>query len=165
MNTTNTPTRTERITLAKALAVKNRLAGRLVQAQMAIETENSLLIGRRPTAVDIRAEYGRFAAIQAAIVALKAAIQRANLPILERIFELAELKTRLKFLTGLDTKHGAEPGYNGSEFVYDAVLQKPEVLEMIRRLEGETDGIQDELNHYNAVTTVEVATDLLDLAR
>ena len=166
MSTTTTPpSGTERITLAKALAVKNRLAGRLVQAETAIETDNSVLIGRRPTAVDVRAEYARYASIQSAIVALKAATQRANLPIFERIFELAEIKTRLKLLTDLDTKHGAEPGYNGSEFVYDAVFQKPEVLELIRRLEAQADQIQDELNHHNAVTTVEVATALLDLAR
>ena len=41
----------------------------------------------------------------------------------------------------------------------------PEVLEMVRRLEGEIDKLQDKLNQYNATTTVEVPTAVLDLAR
>ncbi len=156
---------TERITLAKALAVKNRLAGRLTQTQSTIETGNSVLVGQRDASVDIRGEFARFEAIQAGIVAVKAAIQRGNLPIFERIFELAEIKTRLKLLTDLNTKHGAEPGYNGAEYVYDATFRKSEVLELVRKLEATVDQIQDELNQYNAATTVEIATEILDLAR
>ena len=47
-------------TLAKALAVKNRLAGRLAQARTNIETYNSVLAGQRDeegrATVDVRAE-------------------------------------------------------------------------------------------------------------
>ena len=164
MSTITTPT--ERITLAKALAVKNRLAGRLVQAQGTIEASNSVLVGQRPTTVDVRAELARFEAIQAGIVAVKAAIQRANLPIFDRVVELAEVKTRTKLIAGLSTKHGAEPNaYGGGEYVYDAAIQQPEALDLVRRLEARADAIQDELNQFNAATTVEVATGVLDLAR
>jgi len=37
----------ELLTLAKALSVKNRLAGRLAQARENIETYNSVLAGQR----------------------------------------------------------------------------------------------------------------------
>ena len=163
---TTISTLTERITLAKALAVKNRMAGRLVQTQSSIETSNSVLIGQRDSSVDVRGEFARYEAIQAGIVAVKGAIQRANLPIFERIFELAEIKTRIKLLVDLPTKHGAEPGsYGGAEYVYDATFLKPEVLELVRKLEAQADQFQDELNQYNAATTVEISTAILDLAR
>ena len=52
---------TEAVTLAKALSVKNRLAGRLAQARTNIETYNSVLAGQRDdegrSTVDVRAEY------------------------------------------------------------------------------------------------------------
>ncbi|MGA7495579.1 MAG: hypothetical protein WBX00_02525 [Isosphaeraceae bacterium] len=50
----------ESLTLAKALSVKNRLAGRLAQARENIETYNSVLAGQRDdygkATVDVRAE-------------------------------------------------------------------------------------------------------------
>ena len=57
------PLRTEPVSLAKALSVKNRLAGRLSQARSNIETYNSVLAGQRDdegrATVDVRAEYER----------------------------------------------------------------------------------------------------------
>src|SRR5262245_66119894 len=73
----------ESVTLAKALSVKNRLAGRLAQARTNIETYNSVLVGQRDdegqTTVDVRAEYERLLMLQEGLIAVKAAIQRANL--------------------------------------------------------------------------------------
>ena len=37
----------EKLTLAKALSIKNRLAGRLAQARTTIETYNCVLAGQR----------------------------------------------------------------------------------------------------------------------
>ena len=55
---------TEGVTLAKALSIKKRLAGRLAQAKTTIETYNSVLLSQRGkdglAAVDVRAEYERF---------------------------------------------------------------------------------------------------------
>ncbi len=158
---------TESLTLAKALAVKNRLAGRLSQTRTNIEAYNSVLAGQRSAAgtVDVRAEFDRFRALQEALIAVKSAIQRANVPIADAILRLGELKSLVQMLNGLNTKHGTEPGYNGAEFSYDAVLRKPDVLEQVRRLEAEIDTTQDRLNQHNAATRIELPTALLDLAR
>jgi hypothetical protein len=51
------------------------------------------------------------------------------------------------------------------EFLYSATLRKPEVLEMVRRLEAEIDRLQDKLNHFNATATAEIPEAVLDLAR
>src|SRR5437763_11526867 len=128
---------TAAVTLAKALSVKNRLAGRLSQARSNIETYNSVLAGQRDdegrAAVDVRAEYERLVMLQEAIVAVKAAIQRANAPVYEDVLRLAEKKALIQMLSGLNTKHGSEPGFNGVEYRYAATILKPEVLEMVRR--------------------------------
>ena len=160
---------TEAVSLAKALAVKNRLAGRLSQARSNIETYNSVVAGQRGdegrSAVDVRAEYERLLMLQEGLVTVKAAIQRANVAVYEDVLRLGEKKALTQMLSELNTKHGSEPGYNGVEYRYSATILKPEVLEMVRRLEGEIDKLQDKLNQYNATTTVEIPTAVLDLAR
>ena len=78
----------ELLTLAKALSVKNRLAGRLAQARENIETYNSVLAGQRDdygkATVDVRVEYDRYRKLQDGLIVVKATIQRANLPIIKR---------------------------------------------------------------------------------
>ena len=159
----------EALTLAKALSVKNRLAGRLSQTRTNIETYNSVLAGQRDgdgqSTVDVRAEYERLLMLLEGLVAVKAAIQRANVAVYEDVLRLGEKKALLQMLGELNTKHGTEPGYNGVEYRYSATILKPEVLEMVRRLEAEIDKLQDRLNQYNAPTTVEIAAAVLDLAR
>jgi len=161
--------KSESVTLAKALSIKNRLAGRLSQARSNIEAYNSVPAGQRDddarATVDVRAEYERLLMLQEGLVAVKAAIHRANTPVYEDVLRLAEKKALVQMLGGLNTKHGTEPGYAGVEFRYSATIRKPEVLEMVRRLEAEIDKFQDKLNHFNATATVEVPEAVLDLAR
>jgi hypothetical protein len=163
------PRSAESVTLAKALSVKNRLAGRLAQARSNIETYNSVLAGQRDdegrATVDVRAEYERLLMLQEGLVTVKAAIQRANAAIYEDVLRLGERKALIQMLNGLNTKHGSEPGFNGVEYRYTATVTKPEVLEMVRRLEAEIDKLQDKLNQYNASTRIELPQAVLDLAR
>lgn len=160
---------TEAVTLAKALSIKNRLAGRLAQARTNIEAYNSVLEGQRDetlqTSIDVRAEFERFKGLQSALIAVKAAIQQANAPILEDILRLGEVKSLIQMLSTLNTKQGPEPGYNGVEYRYVATFHKPEVLELVKRAEAEIDTIQDRINQHNAATRIELAEDVLILSR
>ncbi len=159
----------ELLTLAKALSVKNRLAGRLAQARSNIETYNSVLAGHLDdygkATVDVRAEYARYRKLQDGLIVVKAAIQRANLPIYEDILQLGELKSVIQMLSGLNTKYGTEPGYYGVEYRYSAIILKPEALGIIRELEAQIDAIEDKINEFNASTRIEIPTWILDLAR
>lgn len=158
---------TESLTLAKALSVKNRLAGRLAQARGNVQAYNSVLAGQRDGAgtVDVRAEFDRMLKLQDALVAVKAAIQRANIEIYAEILRLGEIKSLIQMLNGLETRHGVEPGFQGLEYHYVAEIRKPEVLDLIRQREGEIDAIQDRINQYNAATRIELRSEVLDLAR
>jgi hypothetical protein len=161
--------KSESVTLAKALSIKNRLAERLSQARSNIETYNSVPAGQRDekgqAIVDVRAEYERMLMLQEGLVAVKAAIQRANAPVYEDVLRLGEKKALVQMLNELNTKHGTEPGFGGVEHRYAATILKPEVLEAVRRLEIDIDKLQDKLNQYNATTTVEIPQTVLDLAR
>ena len=86
-------------------------------------------------------------------------------PVYEEILRLGEIKSEIEMLNSLETKHGKEAGYNGMEIVYDSVIRKPEVLDMVRAYEGEIDTIQDRLTQFNATTRVEIPREILDLAR
>lgn len=155
----------ESITLDKALSVKNRLAGRLAQARSNVETYNCVVVGQREATVDVRAEYERMARLREALVAVKAAIQRANGPILEDVYRLGEAKALMQMLGNLNTKQGPEPAFGGVTYDYASTFLKPEVLEMVRRLEGRVDDIQDRINRHNATTRIELPSAVLDLAR
>lgn len=159
----------ESITLAKALSIKNRLAGRLALTRTTMETYNSVMAGQLPSeavgSVDVRAEFARLLKTQDALVAIKAAIQRANATIYEAVLQLGEKKSLIQLLSGLNTKQGTEPAFGGIEYRYVATITKPEVLEMVRKLEAEIDTLQDSLNQHNAVTKIEISSEILDLAR
>ena len=159
----------EALTLAKALSVKNRLAGRLAQARSNVETYNSVLAGQRDeygkATVDVRAEYDHYRKLQDGLIVVKAAIQRANLPVYEDILQLGELKSVIQMLSGLNTKQGTEPGANGVEFRYSAVMLKPEGRKAFFRAYEQIDAIQDKLNQFNASTRLEIPAWILELAR
>jgi hypothetical protein len=156
------------LTLSKALSVKNRLAGRLAQARVNVEAYNSVLSGQRDgdgkASLDVRTEYARYRKLQDGLIVVKAAIQRANEPIYEDVLQLGELKSVIQMMNGLNTKHGAEPAFNGLEYKYVAEIKKPEVLDTVRKLEAEIDAIQDKINQFNASTRLELPAWILELA-
>ncbi len=147
---------TVKITLAKALKLKNRLAGRVTKLTEDIQAYNSVQQGAE--AVDVRALYTRRADLVDRLADLKYAIYRANLPVQKAIFELAEKKAATALLAGLSTKHGTfHEGYpTAGEVTYVAQLRKAEVDELVARLEQEIDRLQDRLDGFNHETAVEI---------
>jgi hypothetical protein len=157
--------RTQEITLAKALKLKNRLSGRLAKVQNDIQTYNSVPEGQAdqvsvPGLVQTREE------LVGALVSLKTAINEANREVQRDIYELAEKKATAQFLAGLNTRHGPQPpGYPATvEVHYVAALKKADVDALVARLEGEIDQLQDKLDHFNHVHRIEVDGRTLELA-
>jgi hypothetical protein len=153
------------ITLVKALKVKNRLTGRLAKVQADIQAYNSVPAGQAGQ-VDIPALMQTRAGLVDALVALKTAINEANREAQRDIYDLAEKKATLQFLAGVNTRHGPQPAvYPGSaEVNYVAVLKKADVDALVARLEKEIDQLQDKLDQFNHVHTIEVDGRILELA-
>ena len=91
--------------IAKALKLKNQLAGEVAQLKDLLTKQNSRS-NKQKFDYNNREVLDRLRAKLAELVKVKAAIGAANAEIYEKIFRLAELKGLVTTLTGLDTKAG-----------------------------------------------------------
>ena len=153
------------ITLAKALKVKNRLAGRLAKAQADIQAFNSVPEGQADQ-VNVPALMQAREELVGALVGLKAAINDANREVQRDIYDLAEKKATGQFLAGVNTRHGPQPAVypNTTEVTYVAALKKADVDALVAGLEKEIDRLQDKLDQFNHDRKVEVDGRTLELA-
>ena len=153
------------ITLAKALKVKNRLAGRLAKVQADIQAFNSVPAGQADQ-VNVPAFMQTREELVGALVSLKTAINDANREAQRDIYELAEKKATAQFLAGVNTRHGPQPAVypNTTEVSYVAALKKADVDALVLRLEKEIDQLQDRLDQFNHVHKIEVDGRILELA-
>lgn len=77
-------------------------------------------------------------AVVDALVAAKTAITKANAPIQESIYRLAELKSAVAFLQRLDTTHGKSPLHvlTSEALDYTAQVRAAEVETRVGRFDG-----------------------------
>jgi hypothetical protein len=153
------------ITLAKALKVKNRLAGRLAKAQADIQAFNSVPQGQADQ-VNVPALMQTREELVGALVGLKTAINDANREAQRDIYDLAEKKATAQFLGGVNTRHGPVPAVYPSttEVNYVAALKKADVDGLVARLEKDIDQLQDRLDQFNHDHKIEVDGRILELA-
>jgi hypothetical protein len=144
------------ITLAKALKLKNRLAGRITKLTQTVQTYNSTQ--EKAEQIDVRAAYAERLDLVHRLSDLKLAVARANVAIQGDIFTLAELKAEVTLLAALNTKHGTVfEGYpTSAQVTYVAQFRKADVDTMTADLEARIDALQDRLDKFNAETLVVV---------
>ena len=154
---------TKKISIARALKEKNRIAGRLALLRDRINKENSVE-KRIPRSVDVRAVFEEARATERRLIAIKAAISVANAPIVAKIIELEETKSEIVWLRQLDAKEGIfeQCGdyrrYGAAHAVneYNAIIPQSEVNDMADALQKHAEKLQDELDEFNASTRIEV---------
>jgi hypothetical protein len=148
------------ITLARALKLKNRLAGRLAKLGSDFENYNSLPAGTdRP---NLKALYAERSDLVAQLTELKVAINAANQPMQRTIFELGEAKSLVALLSKTSTKHGrVVEGYHGTEVEYTAQFRKGDIDREVRRLEVVIDRLQEQLDAFNHRAVIDIDADLL----
>lgn len=152
-----------KVSLAKALKVKARLTGRLVKVNSDIYQNNSKLDGQDRLNVQALIEARK--ELIDAMIELKLAIYRGNLPLQERLFVLAEKKSEIAFYTGLNTKDGTEMhGYQNTPVKFTATVKKVEADFIVKGLESEIDALQEEVDQFNYSTKIEISQKVLNLA-
>jgi hypothetical protein len=153
------------ITLAKALKVKNRLAGRLAKVQADIQAYNSVPEGQADQ-VNVPALMKTRDELVDALVVLKTAINDGNREAQRDIYDLAEKKATAQFLASINTRHGPQPAVypNTTEVKYVAALKKADVDAFVLRLEQDIDQLQDRLDRFNHVRNIDVDRRILELA-
>jgi hypothetical protein len=148
------------ITLARALKLKNRLAGRLAKLDKDFESYNSVPAGTdRPDLKQVHVERNT---LVAQLIELKLALNAANQTMQRTIFELGEAKSLVALLTRTSTKHGKViEGYHGTEVDYVAQFRKGDLDREVRRLEVVIDRLQEQLDAFNHRTMIGIDATLL----
>ena len=146
--------------LNKALKLKNQLAGEVAELKDRLGKQNA-------RAAQVPFDYNAREVLAALrekvdhLIAVKSAIAAANVEQYPRIFRLAELKGLVALLKALDVRHGvfkeggnyAQPAF---EIEYVAQLKKAVVDGLVAELEAEISGLQDQLDEFNHVESVEL---------
>lgn len=144
--------------IAKALKLKNQLAGELAQLKELLIKQN-VRSAKQKFDYNNREVLTRLRAKLDELIKVKAALAAANVEAYDKIFRLAELKGLAATLAGLDTKAGVfheagrfgEPGY---EVEYVAQLGKVDVDKLVAELKDEIQKLQDALDEFNFTRSV-----------
>ena len=150
-----------KVTIAKALKEKNRVAGRLAKARDLVNNENSK-DKKVPRGINVSETFALAKALRDRLIAIKSAIAEANKPIVSKIIELDEIKSEIAYLNGLNVKEGKfiETNYGSRiELEIDVIISKQEVLDAVAALQARADQLQDELDEFNAATRIEIELD------
>jgi hypothetical protein len=147
--------------LAKALKLKNQLAGEVAQLkdllakQNVRSTKQKFDYQNREILAQLRARIDE-------LVKVKAAMGVANADVYDKIFRLAELKGLVTTLGGLDTKSGVfhegnQFGQQSYEVEYVAQLSKVDVDKLVAELKQEIQALQDSLDEFNFTRTLSLS--------
>lgn len=149
----------KKVTITKALKVKNRLSGELNRIRDSISQGNSREESRHETEY-IKGRIDKEQSVYNDLIEIKAGIQVATAPIAHKLVQLSEEKAKLAWLGKISTKEGTFDV--GSR--YDVAIQKTETYKVVwntdnirQKIEDTRNTIerlQDEIDEYNATTVV-----------
>jgi predicted nucleic acid-binding Zn-ribbon protein len=140
----------------QALKVKNKLVTDLKTQYQILQKYNSIEEGntRRYSMTNALA---KIKTLQMELVGLKTQIHRANAPVYDKIFALAELKGMIKELKKVPTDEGKQTGvvrYGSVQSIKEVELNVTDIDNSISILETQIEELQNELDVHNATTNI-----------
>ncbi len=133
--------------LRKAIQRKKRIAGVLAESYTKLRRANITPEGRPPL-ISSREILERIKEKSEEIIQLKVQIQKANLPILEDTYRLAELKSLVNEMRNINSLHDRR--YDNSQaIVYTICIDEIEQEAIIADLEKQIEVIQDRIESFN----------------
>ena len=140
--------------IKQALKAKNKLVAEIKELNEIVKNHNSIEAGN-PRRFDVAEALEKVHELTNQLVSLKARIHRANAPVFEDIFAMAELKGQIKELKKLPVEEGkVNERYGSIVSVKEVAINAAEVREMIKDREARIELIQDKLDVHNANTIV-----------
>lgn len=138
--------------VSQALKQKNKLAVEIKKQYEIAVKYNSQEEGN-PRRYSVAKALVRAEELTVELVELKTKIHLANAPVYGKIFQMAELKGRVKQLKRIPTDEGKTTERYGSAIsIKDVEINIAEVDELVAELEGRIEKIQAELDYHNATT-------------
>ena len=140
--------------LKQALKKKNKLAGQLKTTMNRMSESNSFLQGHNPSYNSLEM-LGKATELSKELADLKTKIQLANAPVLHLIHEMGELKNIITNLTRMKCYSGPEVSYRNETPVNRiSIITELRRDELVEQLENRIDEINDELDRFNALTSI-----------
>jgi hypothetical protein len=142
------------MTIKQALKEKNRLAKEIHDLYAKAQQFNSIERGNTRK-YEIAGLLDQARKLTNKLVELKTQIHLANAPVYHLIFALSELKNSVKELKMISTEEGKVTGrYAQTESFKEVEIDEVAKDRLVKELEVEIDGIQDQLDTHNAITEI-----------
>ncbi len=138
----------------QALKVKNKLVTELKAQYQILQKYNSIEEGnpRRYSMID---SFAKIQSLSNELVELKARIHKANQPVYQQIFELAELKGFVKELKKVPTDEGKQTERYGSvQSIKVVEFNIVDIENRVGELQDKIEELQNELDIHNANTQI-----------
>lgn len=138
----------------QALKVKNKLVTEMKAAYSILQKYNSIEEGN-PRRYSMTNTLEKIKTLQAELVELKTKIHKANQPVYDKIFALAELKGMIKELKKVSTEEGkVNERYGSVVSVKEVELTIVDVQNKVDILCVKIEELQNELDIHNATTNI-----------
>ena len=141
--------------LTKALKHKKKLIRQADEAYTRFMAFNSKEVGST-TPYSAEEAFNAWLGLTAQVVELKTKIQKANMPIMEKIFKLGELKNQISRMRGIETKQGRHRDrYGDGEYLeYECFMNLVQKDTQVKAWEAELEELQEEIEAFNAMTKI-----------
>ena len=142
--------------IKQALKEKNKLAKKIVDLMDRTNRFNSMDQGGHRS-YDPKESLDEAMIAVEELIELKTEIHKANAPVYDKIFRMAEYKSAIKYLRSLNCTEGVvvKERYGDSTTRHmTTVISEVERDQMVERLESMIDEIQSELDAHNATTNI-----------
>lgn len=142
--------------ISKSLKIKNRLAGQLKALEQRAQSNNSYKEGQQPS-IDMNKTWMELTEVRQELVNLKGKIALATAKITPKLVALAELKSEITFYEDLNINEGTSRDYDGDKIVSVKminIIDNATKIAAVNELQKKIDNLQDEIDEYNASTSV-----------
>ena len=138
----------------QALKQKNKLVTDLKSQYQILQKFNSIEEGN-PRRYSMTKTLDKITQLSNELVELKAQVHRANQPVYDKIFALAELKGLIKELKKVPTDEGKQTERYGSTIsVKEVELNIVDIQTIVDDLQIKIEELQNELDIHNAITNI-----------
>lgn len=143
------------MTVKQGLKEKNKLVAEIKSLFDIVKTYNSIEEGN-PRKYSVVETLEKIEKLTLQLVDLKSKIHRANSPVYDKIFLMAELKNAAKILKSVNCDEGrVNERYGTISSFKQTEIDVVRRDEMVKDLEGMIEKLQDELDHHNATTMID----------
>lgn len=143
------------MTIKQALKEKNKIVTEIKSLYDVARSYNSIEEGN-PRRYSVKGSLERANELTKKLVELKTKIHRANAPVYDKIFLMAELKMRAKLIKTMGCEEGkVNERYGSIVSVKEVEINVSERDQIVKDLELEIEKLQDILDVHNATTSID----------